>query len=341
MPCTTRRVSRSTMIAISAHVPGTPSRCLPSPERDPIDPELSVLDPVGEEPSDPPGLRAGGAGALEPRLEFDVPLAELLLFHLEAGAREEGSPLLGRVVPHVGGIPQTARLLVVLAHPKVVDDEDALFGDTRHLTDPGLDIPEVVGREPAGHGIEARIIERQLFRRADDVRLHARRRIGADHLESCLPKSPGHVPASGRDVERGLAAGRPLHEEVEVPALAVLAAPAVSLRPLVPYAHRDLASSTTRSAAESIVSSTCRFGGAASASMARPSSAFVPSSRTTIGRSIVMRSSASRIPRATSSPRVMPPKMLKTIPFTWGSAVITSSASTTPWASPPPPRSQK
>ncbi len=37
----------------------------------------------------------------------------------------------------------------------------------------------------------------------------------------------------------------------------------------------------------------------------------------------------------------MPPKMLKKIAFTCGSRVITSSASTTPWASPPPPRSQK
>ena len=33
--------------------------------------------------------------------------------------------------------------------------------------------------------------------------------------------------------------------------------------------------------------------------------------------------------------------MLKKIARTWGSRVITSSASTTPWASPPPPRSQK
>ena len=47
------------------------------------------------------------------------------------------------------------------------------------------------------------------------------------------------------------------------------------------------------------------------------------------------------MPRATSSQRVMPPKMLKKIDLTWGSRVITSSASTTPSAEPPPPRSQK
>ena len=48
-----------------------------------------------------------------------------------------------------------------------------------------------------------------------------------------------------------------------------------------------------------------------------------------------------RIPRATSSQRVIPPKMLKRIDFTCGSALMISSASTTPCASPPPPRSQK
>ena len=47
------------------------------------------------------------------------------------------------------------------------------------------------------------------------------------------------------------------------------------------------------------------------------------------------------MPRATSSQRVIPPKMLKKIDLTCGSCVITSSASTTPSALPPPPRSQK
>ncbi len=42
----------------------------------------------------------------------------------------------------------------------------------------------------------------------------------------------------------------------------------------------------------------------------RPSSAFVPSSLTTMGSVIPVRSIAERSPRATSSPRVMPPKML-------------------------------
>src|SRR5436853_40993 len=80
----------------------------------------------------------------------------------------------------------------------------------------------------------------------------------------------------------------------------------------------------------------------ASARILRPSAAFVPSRRTTIGYfDMSSRSSASRMPRATSSQRVMPPKMLKKIDLTCVSRVITSSASTTPSAEPPPPRSQK
>ena len=103
------------------------------------------------------------------------------------------------------------------------------------------------------------------------------------------------------------------------------------MRPAPPRAGPPRASSARRRGS----------GGAASARILRPSSAFVPSRRTTIGSSIFICSSAARIPRATSSQRVIPPKMLKKIERTWSSLVITSSASTTPWASPPPPRSQK
>ena len=59
--------------------------------------------------------------------------------------------------------------------------------------------------------------------------------------------------------------------------------------------------------------------GAASRSRRRPSSAFVPSRRTTIGSLDPICSSACRIPRATSSQRVIPPKMLKKIERTCGS----------------------
>ena len=60
-----------------------------------------------------------------------------------------------------------------------------------------------------------------------------------------------------------------------------------------------------------------------------------------VARSCPSRRAPARIPRATSSQRVIPPKMLKKIERTCSSRVITSSASTTPCALPPPPRSQK
>ncbi len=47
------------------------------------------------------------------------------------------------------------------------------------------------------------------------------------------------------------------------------------------------------------------------------------------------------IPLATSSQRVIPPKMLKRTAFTFGSEVITSSASTIASAFEPPPASRK
>src|SRR5262249_60983890 len=132
-------------------------------------------------------------------------------------------------------------------------------------------------------------------------------------LEAPAGQTPGDVPAAGRDVERGLAL-RPGDQEVEVAALAVRVALDVRLGPLRPdVAHA--ASSTARLAASSIVASVCRFGGAASARIWRPSSAFVPSSRTTIGCSIVICSSACRIPRATTSPPALPPKTWTRIGF--------------------------
>ena len=84
-----------------------------------------------------------------------------------------------------------------------------------------------------------------------------------------------------------------------------------------------------------------RSSGARSARIARPSSSLVPSRRTTIGRSAPRRSSAVSRPSATSSQRVMPPKMLISSTFTFGSLSSTSSAVTTSSAFEPPPASRK
>src|SRR5262245_15436911 len=101
------------------------------------------------------------------------------------------------------------------------------------------------------------------------------------------------------------------------------------------------ASSTARRAAESMVVSTTTLSGARSASIARPSSSLVPSRRTTIGRSAPSRSSAVSSPSATSSQRVIPPKMLMSRTATLGSLSSTSRAVTTSSALDPPPASRK
>src|SRR5207302_215773 len=71
-----------------------------------------------------------------------------------------------------------------------------------------------------------------------------------------------------------------------------------------------IASSTTRCAAPSMVVSVTTLGRLASESRRRPSSSLVPSSRTTNGTSGSTWAKASISPLATSSPRVIPPKML-------------------------------
>ena len=70
-------------------------------------------------------------------------------------------------------------------------------------------------------------------------------------------------------------------------------------------------------------------------------SSLVPVRRITIGTWMSMRPVASTIPLATSSQRVMPPKMLKRIAFTFGSDVMISSAATTLSGFDDPPMSRK
>src|SRR5207253_3072952 len=74
---------------------------------------------------------------------------------------------------------------------------------------------------------------------------------------------------------------------------------------------------------------------------ARPSSSFVPVIRTTSGFVMCSSSRAAMIPRATSSPRVMPPKMLMNTPRTFGSSSTISSALRAFSALAPPPMSRK
>src|SRR5690606_2645470 len=79
----------------------------------------------------------------------------------------------------------------------------------------------------------------------------------------------------------------------------------------------------------------------ASAKMRRPSSSLVPTKRTTNGTLFSRVSMAARTPRATSSQRVMPPKMLINTAWTRSSARMIRSAVATLSACAPPPTSKK
>ena len=76
-------------------------------------------------------------------------------------------------------------------------------------------------------------------------------------------------------------------------------------------------------------------------SSARPSSSLVPSRRTTNGTVGLICSNASISPRATSSQRVMPPKMLNSTALTASLERISSTACLISSASEPPPASRK
>src|SRR3954463_2339601 len=122
---------------------------------------------------------------------------------------------------------------------------------------------------------------------SEDVGFHAPGRIDRHHGATFLSEAPCDVPAAGRDVEHLHVCGRlaPLDKQVEVRALTMrraLTERLGALRPDVGHA----ASSTARCAASSIVGSTYRFGGEASARMRRASSAFVAATRTTVWRRV-------------------------------------------------------
>src|SRR5690606_26804824 len=106
------------------------------------------------------------------------------------------------------------------------------------------------------------------------------------------------------------------------------------------------ASSAALSAAASMVSTRCTPGSFASSRILRPSSALLPSSRTTSGRVICSpRSSSSlkacTIPLATASHAVTPPKTLTNTLLTSGSLRMTSRPAAMTSAEAPPPMWRK
>src|SRR5437762_2129390 len=99
-----------------------------------------------------------------------------------------------------------------------------------------------------------------------------------------------------------------------------------------------LAADTALAAASSSESAVISL---ASARIGFASSALVPTMRTTMGTSRVSVLRASTMPRATSSPRVMPPKMLMRMALTLGSLRMIRNAAATLSALAPPPMSRK
>src|SRR4051794_24016349 len=226
--------------------------------------------------------------------------------------------------------PDQARAAVALelgVDAQLVVRGDAL-GDGDDQLDPGVGgLEDRVGREARRHedhrGVGLRlgdgVAEGVEHRPALDVLAALARRDARDHV--------GPVALVVHRVERALAAGDARDDQARVVA--------------DQDAHACAASSTTLRAAPSIVDSEWTLGRFASASSLRPSTSLVPSRRTTNGTVGLICSNAVISPWATSSQRVMPPKMLKSTALTLGSERMTSTALVTAAAFEPPPASRK
>src|SRR3954454_21944970 len=241
-------------------------------------------------------------------------------------ARRQDARAVGADEPHA------VLALQVRVDAQLVVRRDAL-GDADDRLDPGIGgLEHGVGREARRHehhrGVRSRLLDRLVerveHRDAFDVLAALARRHARDDVRP--------VALVVHRVERALAA----RDARDADARLLVDEDAHALTPAP-----DFASSTTRWAASSIVASTCRPCRSASARSRRPSSSFVPSRRTTNGTSGFTCSKASMRPLATSSQRVMPPKMLNSTALTFGSDRITSTAETIASAFEPPPASRK
>src|SRR5439155_629722 len=137
---------------------------------------------------------------------------------------------------------------------------------------------------------------------------------------------PGAVLEAAARVERPLPAGDPLDDDARLP--------------IDQDAHRAPASATTFRAASSIPSARVKSR-PDSLRMRRPSSTLVPSRRATTGTRTATFWIASTSPRARTSTRRMPPKMLIRTAFTLGSESRILNADATCSEVAPPPTSRK
>ena len=173
-------------------------------------------------------------GALEPGLELDRIVEGAHFLDLDPGVAEERAPLRLGVVANVRRVAQLVGALGGIVHEEVVDDDHARPGNTAELAGRGGHVGEVVCCDTRDREVEPGVGEGQLLGEADDVGPHPGSRVAADDLEPCLREAAGHMAASGRDVDGGMAPLGPLDDQVEVGALAVRLARAVQIRAIAP-----------------------------------------------------------------------------------------------------------
>ena len=134
----------------------------------------------------------------------------------ETGFEDDLAPLGIGVVAHVRRVPQALCLLDLVAHVHRVDDQHARARHAGQLSRRRAHVGEMVRRGAAGDDVEARIREREMLGRTDDIRTHPGRRVRRDDLDPRLPQPTGDVPPAGRHVERGPGAPGPFDQPVEV-----------------------------------------------------------------------------------------------------------------------------
>ena len=183
------------------------------------------------------------------------------------------------------------------------------LGDAEDRADAGPDRLEDRVRRAGGRDVDAARIRRRSPRTASATVS----KTGTRPSRAVWPPLPGVIPAT-----------------MFVPYSSIAREWNSPSRPVMPWTTRRVSRPTRMlttpppsAAATALAAASSRLvavSNRASVSSRAASSAFVPTMRTTIGTSRVCRARASMSPRATSSPRVMPPKMFTRIAVTFGSA---------------------
>jgi hypothetical protein len=119
---------------------------------------------VGEQLADASSVRRWRLHPRKPVLDHRVALEVLELLDLEARFGEHLLPLVLGVAAHVRRVAQPFGLFHALVDEDVVLDHDDSLRDARHFGDRLANVLEMVRGDPAGDGIEAPVLERQLFR---------------------------------------------------------------------------------------------------------------------------------------------------------------------------------